>query len=83
MVKKNETPKIRRKQSKLHGRGVFALEPINKNKRIIDYAGEKVRNRDSTKREIPVSQTWGDLVLSIESPVLPRRCCGWQYGTLH
>ena len=52
MVKKNETPKIRRKQSKLHGRGVFALEPINKNKRIIDYAGEKVRNRDSTKREI-------------------------------
>ena len=31
---------------------MFALESINKNKRIVDYAGEKVRNRDSTKREI-------------------------------
>jgi SET domain-containing protein len=31
---------------------VFALESINKNRRIIDYAGEKIQNRDSTKREI-------------------------------
>ncbi len=45
-------PTIRRKRSKLHGWGVFAIEPINKNKRIIDYKGEKVSNRDSTKREI-------------------------------
>jgi SET domain-containing protein len=32
-------PKIRRKKSKLHGFGVFAVDPISKNKRIIDYAG--------------------------------------------
>jgi SET domain-containing protein len=31
--------------------GVFALEPITKNTRIIDYAGELVRNRDSEARE--------------------------------
>lgn len=37
-------PKIRRRRSKLHGHGVFALEPITKNTRIIDYAGELVRN---------------------------------------
>jgi SET domain-containing protein len=30
---------------------VFALEPITKNRRIIDYAGEKVRNQESLKRE--------------------------------
>ena len=30
---------------------MFALEPINKNTRIIDYAGELVRNRDSAARE--------------------------------
>lgn len=45
-------PAIRRKRSKLHGWGVFAAEPINKNKRVITYDGEKIRNRDSTKREI-------------------------------
>ena len=44
-------PKIRRQRSKVHGFGVFALEPINKNTRIIDYAGELVRNRDSEARE--------------------------------
>jgi SET domain-containing protein len=44
-------PKIVRRRSKLHGYGVFAAEPINKNKRIIDYAGELVRNRDCARRE--------------------------------
>ena len=37
-------PAIIRRRSKLHGFGVFAAEPINKNTRIIDYAGELVRN---------------------------------------
>ena len=44
-------PKIIRQRSKLHGFGVFALEPINKNKRIIDYAGELITNKQSEKRE--------------------------------
>jgi SET domain-containing protein len=44
-------PRIRRKRSKLHGYGVFADEPINKNKRIIDYAGELITNKQSEKRE--------------------------------
>lgn len=35
---------IRRGRSRLHGYGVFALEPITKNSRIVDYAGELVRN---------------------------------------
>ena len=44
-------PKIVRKRSKLHGFGVFAKEPINKNTRIIDYAGELVRTDESEGRE--------------------------------
>jgi SET domain-containing protein len=44
-------PKIERKKSKLHGFGVFALETINKNKRIIDYAGELISNKQSESRE--------------------------------
>ena len=44
-------PRIRRKRSKLHGYGVFAEEPINKNKRIIDYAGELINNQQSERRE--------------------------------
>jgi SET domain-containing protein len=44
-------PKIIRRRSKVHGFGVFAHEPIAKNRRIIDYAGELVRNDESEARE--------------------------------
>jgi SET domain-containing protein len=44
-------PKIIRRRSTLHGFGVFAAEPITKNTRIIDYAGELVRNDESEERE--------------------------------
>jgi uncharacterized protein len=44
-------PKIRRKKSKLHGFGVFAVDEIPKNKRIIDYAGELITNKQSGSRE--------------------------------
>jgi SET domain-containing protein len=42
---------IRRRRSKLHGWGVFAIENISKNTRIIDYAGEKITHRESLRRE--------------------------------
>ena len=42
---------IIRRRSKLHGWGVFATQPINKNKRIIDYAGEKISHQESLGRE--------------------------------
>ena len=51
MPKATPLPKILRKRSKLHGDGVFAVEPINKNKRIIDYAGELITNKQSESRE--------------------------------
>jgi SET domain-containing protein len=40
-------PRIVRRRSHIHGFGVFAAEPIAKNARIIDYAGELVRNDDA------------------------------------
>ena len=39
------------RSSKLHGYGVFAPRTINKNKRIIDYAGELITNKQSEARE--------------------------------
>jgi SET domain-containing protein len=44
-------PRIVRRRSKVHGFGVFAAEPITKNTRIIDYAGELIRNSRSGARE--------------------------------
>jgi uncharacterized protein len=45
-------PRIARRRSSVHGHGVFAAEPIRRNTRIIDYAGELVRNdADSEARE--------------------------------
>src|SRR4029079_11307725 len=43
---------IERRRSRIHGWGVFATSTIPKNKRIIHYAGEKISNRESTKREL-------------------------------
>ena len=51
MPTRKPLPKIVRKRSKLHGFGVFAAEPITKNTRIIDYAGELIRNSRSGVRE--------------------------------
>ena len=44
-------PQLVRRRSKLHGFGVFATKPINRNRRIIDYAGELIRNSASEARE--------------------------------
>ena len=44
-------PKIQRKRSKLHGWGVFVLEDLNKNKRIVTYDGEKITAKESADRE--------------------------------
>ena len=49
--RRSALPKLIRKRSRLHGFGVFAGEPINKNRRIIDYAGELVRNSETAERE--------------------------------
>ena len=46
-----EPPRIVRRRSKVHGWGVFAREPINKNTRIVDYAGELIDHKESYKRE--------------------------------
>jgi hypothetical protein len=42
---------IEKRRSGIHGWGVFATQRIPKNKRIIDYAGEKIPTRVSAKRE--------------------------------
>lgn len=42
---------IQKRRSGIHGWGVYATAPINKNTRIIHYAGEKISNQESLKRE--------------------------------
>ncbi|HEX4348007.1 MAG TPA: SET domain-containing protein-lysine N-methyltransferase [Vicinamibacterales bacterium] len=44
MSRPTRRPNIHRRRSRVHGYGVFAAEAISKNTRIIDYAGELVRN---------------------------------------
>jgi SET domain-containing protein len=44
-------PRVRRRRSRLHGWGVFALEDIPKNKRIIAYVGQKISHAESLRRE--------------------------------
>ena len=42
---------IEKRRSKIHGWGVYATRTIPKNTRIIDYAGEKISNQESLRRE--------------------------------
>ena len=42
---------IERRRSRIHRWGVFAAARITKNTRIIDYAGEKISNQESLRRE--------------------------------
>jgi len=51
MVRLPQLPRIARRKSPLHGWGVFALEAINKNTRIITYDGELIDHKESLKRE--------------------------------
>ena len=51
MSRERTPPKIKRRRSKLHGWGVFALQPITKNTRIIQYEGELIDHKESLKRE--------------------------------
>lgn len=44
-------PAVARRRSSVHGDGVFAVEAIRKGTRIIDYAGELIRNDESEARE--------------------------------
>src|SRR5205814_8876640 len=48
---------IEKRRSKIHRWGVFATETIPKNKRIVDYAGEKISNQESLKRELRYIRT--------------------------
>jgi SET domain-containing protein len=42
---------IERRRSRIHGWGVYATTTIPKNKRIVDYAGERISNQESLRRE--------------------------------
>ena len=42
---------IEKRKSKIQGWGVYAMRTISKNTRIIDYAGEKISNQESLRRE--------------------------------
>jgi len=44
--------RLARRRSRISGWGVYALEPIAKNTRIIQYAGEKISHAESRKREV-------------------------------
>ena len=48
---------IEKRKSRIHGWGVYAATSIPKNTRIIDYAGEKISNQVSLKREMRYMKT--------------------------
>jgi hypothetical protein len=50
-VKNGARVPIVRRRSRIVGWGVYAAAPINKNTRIVDYAGEKITAKQADRRE--------------------------------
>jgi SET domain-containing protein len=53
--------RIARRKSRIAGFGVFALESIAKNTRIVSYEGERISRRESERREarqLPHGRIW-------------------------
>ena len=59
---------IQRRKSRIHRWGVFATATIPKNTRIIHYAGEKISNRESLRRERRYIRNGPHLVLQADEP---------------
>src|SRR6185295_6834919 len=60
-VRTGTLPVITRRRSRIAGSGVFAGEPINKNRRIAIYTGEKISHAESERRErrhLPRGRIW-------------------------
>ena len=74
---------IEKRRSKIQGWGVFATEAITKNTRIIDYAGEKISNQESLKRERRYIRSGPHLVLQAHQPDGDRRRRRRQRRALH
>jgi uncharacterized protein len=54
-------PALVRRRSRISGWGVFAAETINKNRRIIEYEGELITQKESQRREqihLPQGRIW-------------------------
>ena len=60
-MKRVHFPQIVRGKSSVHGHGVFAAEAITKNTRIIDYAGELIRNDAECEAREGAHQARGEL----------------------
>ena len=74
---------IEKRRSKIHGWGVFATQTIPKNTRIIHYAGEKISNQESLKRERRYIQQGPHLVLQADEPHGDRRRRRRQRRAIH
>lgn len=44
------SPLIEVRNSKIHGRGVFAIKPIRKGTRVIEYLGERITHAEADRR---------------------------------
>jgi hypothetical protein len=42
--------RVRVGKSRIHGKGVFAAEPIQQGTRILEYTGERISKEEATRR---------------------------------
>jgi SET domain-containing protein len=56
-----QLPRVTRRRSRISGWGVYALQPIEEDTRIVEYKGELVRQAEAWRREqryLPRQRIW-------------------------
>ncbi len=61
------SPLVEARNSKIHGRGVYAIVPIKKGTRIFEYVGERISHSEADRRYAKKAQDDGHTFLFIAS----------------
>ena len=61
------SPLVEARNSKIHGRGVYAIAPIKKGTRVIEYLGDRISHAEADRRFAKKSEEEGHTFLFIAS----------------
>lgn len=76
MPGESETPLFRVRRSRIAGRGAFALQPIRKGTRVIEYQGERISHTEADRRYEESDDSHVVLFIVNRRTVLDANVCG-------
>ncbi len=83
---KISNPKITKRKSRIHGWGIFTVQPLKRNEHVVDYYGEEMSWKAFTakygpyktnpKQTYPMRRIWR-IIVAREEPYRTRNVVNW------